>query len=398
MNCPFATAPAVASAPLAGPLTAAYPRAINQRYRSIEDTALVRQILAKATDFTPANALSTAVTLSPAALRILAAARFALPPVLASATGAAHMRVRRVVAGFFSPGKVRGQQEVILRRVAELCEPLRGAYLAGENVDLAETIAAIIPAEIMHNLTGIPVPPTDLLKRWSQDSLELFWGWPDEPRQLVLAASAAEFFSWLVKAVNKSVQRNDGNLYAALHEAGIEKPKIISLGYFLAIAGQETTTMLIQSALFSALRDGHWEPCADPETDERTAGKVVKQVLATASSVPTWRRITATDVVVNGEPFGSGEELVLRLSGGIQGSAFDDSLAFGFGIHRCLGAGLARMETELVLKATARALPGIELVDRDPRWNHLLSFQAPHEVRTRATGHEGKSVYVGEPR
>lgn len=398
MKCPFATVPAVQSAPLASVLTEAYPKAINQRYRSIEDPALVRQILAKATEFTPANALSTAVTLSPAALRILASVRFALPPVLASATGAAHMRVRRVVARFFSPGKVRGQQEVIVRRVEALCEPLRGSYRAGESVDLARSIAAVIPAEIMHNLTGIPVPPSEQLKRWSQDSLELFWGWPDEARQVVLAGSAAEFFGWLVQAVNESVQRADGNLYAALHDAGIEKRKIISLGYFLAIAGQETTTMLIQSALFSALHDGQWEACAIPATSESTAHRVVKQVLATASSVPTWRRIAATDAVVNGERFAAGEEFVLRLSGATLGEDLDDSLAFGYGIHRCLGAGLARMETELVLSATARALPGIELVDRNPRWNHLLSFQTPQDVNTRALHPTENSSCVGETR
>lgn len=378
--------PVIESAPLAGPLPDAYPASINKRYRSIEDPTSVRQILGKANEFTPQNALSTAIALSPAALRILASVRFALPPVLASATGAAHMSVRRVVASFFSPAKVQGQRDLISRRVEEICEPFANAYAAGKTVDLAQDLAAIIPAEIMHNLTGIPVPPNELLKRWSQDSLELFWGWPDEARQLVLASSAAEFFSWLVEAVKESIRREDKNLYAELHRAGVEEKKIISLGYFLAIAGQETTTMLIQSALFSALHDEHWAACADPDAGEEAAREVVRRVLATASSVPTWRRITATDSVVNGEHFSAGDELVLRLSGGIPGFLDDDSLAFGYGIHRCLGAGLARLETELVLSATAKALPGIELADREPRWNHLLSFQTPQDVQTRLSG------------
>ncbi|MFJ6416095.1 cytochrome P450 [Paeniglutamicibacter sp. NPDC091659] len=383
MSCPFATAAAVESAPLAGPLPAAYPEAVNRRYRSIEDPAVVRQILRRAEEFTPANALSTAIRLSPAALRILAAARFALPPVLASASGREHMSVRRVVAGFFSPAKVQAQGAFIEERVRGICGELEETYRAGGAVDLADRLAAAIPPEVMQKLTGIPVPPIDLLKRWSRHSLELFWGWPDERRQLVLAASAAEFFVWLVGAVDGSVAREDGNLYAALHRAGVEKRRIISLGYFLAIAGQETTTMLIQTAMFGALADGRWDACADPETGGQASKEVVREVLARASSVPTWRRIAAMDAEVEGESFLAGDELVLRLSGGMPEGPDDDSLAFGYGIHRCLGAGIARLETELVLGATARALPGIELVDREPRWNHLLSFQTPADVLTR---------------
>ncbi|MFF5790927.1 cytochrome P450 [Paeniglutamicibacter sp. NPDC012692] len=383
MSCPFAAAAAVESAPLAGPLPAAYPEAVNRRYRSIEDPAVVRQILRRAEEFTPANALSTAITLSPAALRILASVRFALPPVLASASGREHMSVRRVVAGFFSPAKVQAQGPFIEARVRGICAELGETYRSGGTVDLADRLAAVIPPEVMQKLTGIPVPPIEFLKRWSQHSLELFWGWPDERRQLVLAASAAEFFAWLVGAVDESVARDDGNLYAALHRAGVEKRRIISLGYFLAIAGQETTTMLIQTAVFGALADGRWDACAVPETGGEVSRDVVREVLARASSVPTWRRITAMDAEVGGESFRAGDELVLRLSGGMPEDPEDDSLAFGYGIHRCLGAGIARLETELVLGATARALPGIELVDREPRWNHLLSFQTPADVLTR---------------
>ena len=109
--------------------------------------------------------------------------------------------------------------------------------------------------------------------------------------------------------------------------------------------------MLIQTALFGALADGRWESCA-AESGGRRPGRV-REALARASSVPTWRRIAAMDAEVGGESFRAGDELVLRLSGGMPEDPDDDSLAFGYGIHRCLGAGIARLETELVLGATA---------------------------------------------
>ncbi|GAA5228432.1 cytochrome P450 [Paeniglutamicibacter antarcticus] len=386
MSCPFSTTPTLdrLEAPLGIPLERAYPAAINQRYRSIEDPKVVREILRRVEDFSPANALSTAIDLTPAALRILASVKFALPPVLASASGPAHRTVRRIVTGFFTPAKVAAQDGFIRARVKEICGTLQHEYRRGAGVDLAVGLAAVLPPEIMHRLIGIPVPEPSLLKRWSQDSLELFWGWPTEERQLELATSAAEFYAWLRDSVEQGIGRDDGNLYAALHNAGVESGRIRSLGYFLAIAGQETTSMLIQTTLFNALDQGLWPACTDPETGEEKAKEIVSGVLARASSVPTWRRIATADTDIDGESFMKGEQLVLRLSGGALGEAGDDSLAFGFGIHRCLGAGLARLETELVLFEAARALPEIELQPGHRDWIHLLSFQAPTTVPTNA--------------
>ena len=386
MSCPYAgTLSSAASAPLARPLQEVLPNAVTGRYRSIEDPATVREILRRAENFTPANALHAAVELAPATLRILARGRFALPPVLASATGPEHLAVRRVVAGFFSPAKVAAQAQFITRRTRELSEQLHGRYRTGEQIDLAVELAAVIPPEVMARLTGTPVPPMDRLKRWSRDSLELFWGWPDAERQQVLARSAVEYHAWLRGTVAEALARDDGNLYAALHQAGVDAKRIVSLAYFLGIAGQETTAMLIQSALFCALHDGDWADCADPATGDAANARVVQRVLLEASSVPTWRRITQVDTELDGERFAAGDELVLRLSGGQLAESGDDSLVFGFGLHRCLGAGLARMETELVLRTAAAALPHLELAERNPSWSHLLSFQAPVAVPTRRT-------------
>ncbi|MER8027018.1 cytochrome P450 [Glutamicibacter protophormiae] len=384
MSCPYAgTLSAAAGAPLARPLEEVLPNAVTGRYRSIEDPATVREILRRAEDFTPANALHAAVQLAPATLRILACGRFALPPVLASASGPEHLAVRRVVAGFFSPAKVAAQGQFITRRTRELCEQLREEFDAGAELDLAVELAAVIPPEVMARLAGTPVPPVDRLKRWSRDSLELFWGWPDAERQQELARSAVEYHAWLRGAVAEALARDDGNLYAALHQAGVDAKRIVSLAYFLGIAGQETTAMLIQSALFCALHDDDWADCADPATGESASSRVVQRVLLEASSVPTWRRITRIETELDGGRFAAGDELVLRLSGGRLAELGDDSLVFGFGLHRCLGAALARMETEVVLRTAAAAWPNLELADRSQPWGHLVSFQSPTAVRVR---------------
>lgn len=374
MTCPF-----TGSAPLAHQLDASWPPAIQQRYRAVEEPDVVRQVMLRPEEFPPDNALTYAAPLTSATMRTLAAVRFALPPVLASASGPEHMRVRRIVARFFSPAKVNAQREqmrVLTREAAE-----RAAGALDEGVDLAQAIAAPVPPAIMENLTGVETPPLEQLKPWSQDSLELFWGWPDATRQEVLARSAADYYAWLTDAVARAVAaeggNRDGNLFAALHDGGVDQRRIRSLGYFLTIAGQETTAMLIQTVLATALERGQW---ADAATSSQACEAIVRDVIATCSSVPTWRRRVANDVTVAGKEFAAGEELVLRLSG--EALAGDPRLAFGWGVHRCLGAQLATVEAEIVLQETARALPGVELAE-PTQWQHLLSFQCVRSVPVR---------------
>lgn len=414
MSCPFVptTAGTVpASAPLAGRLAEAYPDQVLDRHRCVEDPRTVREILRRAEDFVPDNALTTVIPLAPATLRRLAAARFSLPAVLASASGPEHRTVRRVVARYLSPARVAAQAEAVAELVREACAGVRDRLEAGEVVDLAEEVAGVVPPVVVSTLTGVPNPPDAQLKRWSRDSLELFWGWPGPARQLELADSALDFHAWLGDAVDQCLEDevavvdtdpacdvNPGaviaaatelpgglNLFAALHAAGVDRDRIRSLGYFLVIAGQETTAMLAQTVLSTALSDGHWAGCADPESGAEAARAVVTAVLAQASSVPTWRRVVAADSRVGDESFAAGEHLVLRLSGGEQGEAGDVSLAFGFGLHRCLGAGLAEMEAAVILHECAMALPSL-MPTGTPAWGHLLSFQAPPTVPVRAAG------------
>ncbi|PYI69446.1 cytochrome P450 [Arthrobacter livingstonensis] len=364
----------------------------------ISDPARVREVMRRTDDFAPTNALTSVVPLAPAALRVLSRARFALPPVLASATGAQHRAVRTLVGRFFTPAKVAA----IGPRVRELTRERLAAASAGlgaGTVDLADALARHIPPVIMAELTGQPTPELALLKRWSRDSLELFWGWPDPDRQVLLAGSAAEFYLWLRQEAAAS--RGTDSLFGVLDTAGLSQPEVCSLGYFLVIAGQETTSQLINTALYRGIEKagspgqdspgpdspgvdgavcgaGGWAALAAPDE----AGSHVRRVLSSESSVHTWRREALHETVLDGDVLPAGAEILLELSGRHPGDAVPTaySLAFGHGLHRCLGARLAELETALVVEETARALPGLRLAGPRPEWLRLLSFQAPLTV------------------
>ncbi len=355
----------------------------------IGDPAAVREVMRRTDDFAPTNALTSVVPLAPATLRRLSRVRFALPPVLASATGERHRAVRTMVARFFTPAKVAAVEPRVRELVREQLAGAAAALAAGvpgqragaPTIDLADAVARRIPPVVMAELTGQPVPDLALLKRWSQDSLELFWGWPDPDRQLVLAESAAEFYEWLV-AEAVAARRSD-SLFGVLDAAGLSRAEVCSLGYFLVIAGQETTSQLINTALYRGIENparipGAWASLATPEA----ATAHVRGVLATESSVHTWRRAALHDTVLAGTELPAGAEILLELSGRHPADAGSTaySLAFGHGLHRCLGAKLAELETALVVEEVALALPGIRLAGPPPKWLALLSFQAPLTV------------------
>lgn len=370
-------------------------------YLVLRDPETVREVLHRPADFSPANALIAATPLSGQALRVLQRARFALPPVLASNDTDSHAGIRKVVAAYFTPATVAAIEPRIRQLARESAAQAAEQLNSSGRVDLVQAVAAFPPAVIMLELLGLPVRDLARLKSWSIDSLELFWGYPDGARQLELAHSAADFYRWLRELVLESVDAPGRNLFKSLAAHGLSTPEICSLGYFLLIAGQETTTQLISTTLFRLIQ-GTGILTWDKTATEAGARAAVRHVLATESSVPTWRRVAVHDTLLGGELVPAGAEILLELTGHHGSSAMQIpvqiprdagqlsgdpgerphaySLAFGSGIHRCLGAKLAELEAGVVVQETAAALPGVLLRDQKPEWIRLLSFQAPRTV------------------
>jgi cytochrome P450 len=164
------------------------------------------------------------------------------------------------------------------------------------------------------------------------------------------------------------------DLFSALIGLELTDEQVCATAYFLLIAGQETTSMLISSLLFRLLTSPErWRAAAE---DRPAVEASVERTLAEESSVPTWRRTTRAPVVLDGVTLPKRAEVLLSLTG-IDAAS---ELAFGIGVHRCLGAALARMESRVVVQTLARAFPGLRSVEPTPPRIELLSFAAPARV------------------
>jgi cytochrome P450 len=327
----------------------------------VDDPGEVRGVLLDPGTFRPDNAVVAHTALSVKALRVLQGVGFALPPTLANNAGASHRVIRAAVARFFSPARVAGVESLTRRLVSERVEAARAALESGP-VDLVEAVAAEPPALVLLEMLGLQDVDVPALKAWGRESLELFWGWPDEDRQLELAHSAAEFYEWLRQRVGASRRLPGDDLFGVLVKLGLSDEEVCAVAYFLLIAGQETTTQLISTSFARAVGVG----VADP-------GAAVEEVLREASSVPTWRRVTAGPASVGGVELPGGAPILLGLSG--RGGVAD--LAFGVGVHRCLGAGLARLEARVALECAGELLAEVRAVEGEPPMIELLSFRAP---------------------
>ena len=166
--------------------------------------------------FRPDNAVRAHTPLSVKALRVLSGVGFALPPTLANNAGSRIGRSGRRWRRFFSPARVTAVEplarELTAARVAEATKVLE----RDGQVDLVQVVAAEPPAVVMLDMLGLTEVDVPALKAWSLDSLELFWGWPDEDRQLELAHSAAEFYAWLRSRTMAARQAPGDDLFGVL--------------------------------------------------------------------------------------------------------------------------------------------------------------------------------------
>ncbi|HEX5018015.1 MAG TPA: cytochrome P450 [Actinomycetes bacterium] len=347
----------------------------------VRDPAHVRQVLLDPETFDPANALTAVHPISPENLRTLSRVGFALPPTLANNATATHAEIRSVVARYFSAGMVKAVEPEVRGVARAHLRPLADRLRAGQHVDLVSGYCAEAPAQILLTMLDLKEVDVAALKRWSADSLELFWGFPGERRQRALAASASEFYAWLDEWVRRDIRDHSEGLFASLASLGISHTEVCAAAYFLMVAGHETTTQLVSTVLWTVASEPErwWGTAVDVPT---AASALVDDVLSARSSVPTWRRVTTRHTQVGGVDLPAGATVLLQLTD----TGADASLAFGVGVHRCLGVRLALLEATIAVEEAVNELPPIRVSEMSPPMLDLVSFQAPRRVLVEPIG------------
>lgn len=272
-----------------------------------------------------------------------------------------HTKLRQLVTGPFRPAAIAALEPRI-RVIAEgLVDDLIAANRRGD-ADLVAAIAAPLPVIAIAEMLGVPTDRREEFRRWSDASVAGLSGIEDADGMSPEEASEAmgEFFAEAVRE-RQRVPAND--LISAL-VTGAEPLSDGELLYFcitLLVAGNETTTNLVGNATL-ALFD-HPEAAARLWADPSLVADAMEEALRYEAPVQMLARTATEDVTIAGEDIPAGTMVMLILGSANRDPAhyedpdtYDidrdvrDHVAFGNGIHLCLGAHLARLEARVAFE------------------------------------------------
>jgi len=287
-----------------------------------------------------------------------------------------HTRLRRLVTAAFTARRI----EALRPRIEQITDELLDAMAGREQVDLIDALAFPLPIQVICELLGIPSQDRDSFRSWSNT---LVGG---EALRVQLPAAMAALVSY-VRALIADRRRHPGDdllsgLIAVRDQADrLSEDELSSMVFLLLIAGHETTVNLIGNGCYLLL--SHRERWEQLRADPALLPAAIEEFLRYESPVETTTfRITTQAMQIGGVSVPAGEIVVVSLlSANRDEKRFPDAaelrldrphnphMAFGHGIHYCLGAPLARLEAKVAFGKLLARFPGLRLAtDQAPGW------------------------------
>ncbi len=307
-----------------------------------------------------------------------------------------HTRLRGLVSKAFTPRLVEGMRP----RIRELVEALLHGVSERGRMDVIEELAYPLPATVIAELLGVPPEDREQFIRWSADFGAFLDGsslTPQEAMQALVGVSDFMDYFRVIIAARKDAPRDDllqALLAAREREDVLSEDELLANLVLLLAAGHGTTTHLIGNGLLALLRqpDQYARLALEPDL----VGTAVQELLRYDSPVQLTGRTARADLTLGGIAVQAGEHVTVILGAANRDPAvFTDPdrldlarqenrhMAFGYGIHFCLGAPLARVEAEEVLAAVARRLPDLRLdfpPGAEPEFQPSIVFRGLREL------------------
>ncbi|SRR5712691_2306313 len=290
-----------------------------------------------------------------------------------------HTRLRKLFSRVFAPRSIAMLEPFIHQIVDETLDRVRGQ----DQIDIIGDFGFPVPAQVIAHMLGVPPDRVDDFRRWSRDILAVpeRIGDPEENVAITHQAirSLEKFFGELI-AQRRAEPTGDllGLMVRASEDGAVlsDREMVASCALFLT-AGHETTTNLIGNATLALLRNPG--ELARLRAQPDLAASAVEEFLRYDATVAGLPRTAKEDVQLSGGTVPAGATVMAVLpSANRDPATFTDPdrldigrgdmrhLGFGGGVHACIGAALARLETRIAMTALLATYPRMELAVSQP--------------------------------
>ncbi len=293
-----------------------------------------------------------------------------------------HTRLRALVTKAFSPRLV----EAMRPRIQAIVNGLLDTVQSAGQMDVIQDLAIPLPVTVLSEIFGVPASDQMLFKSWA-DGLLAFQG-INRPSEETLARSQkalVEIREYLGKLIlaRRREPREDllSELVAAEAEGRkLSETELLNSCITLLVAGHETTTSLVGNGIYLLL--SHPEQWRLLKSEPALLTAAIEEMLRYESPVARQPRLMKQDAEMGGKQIRAGEIVFQMLNAANRDPAYFEEperfditrrnnrhIAFGLGIHFCVGATLARTEGQIVFTTVMNRMPTLSLVTEKPEWD-----------------------------
>ena len=303
-----------------------------------------------------------------------------------------HTRLRALVNKAFTPRAVAALEP----HIRELMTTLLDAVDDPAAFDLMEAVAKPLPVIVIAEMLGIPPEDRAQFAVWSDQRARILEPTLSPEERETADAAMRSLDEYLVPIISERKADPKDDIISALAQAEEEGDKltereVLIMLRLLLVAGNETTTNLIGNGVLALLR--HPDQLAALREDPGLIPSAVEELLRFDSPVQVDMRSVRDDCDVNGFPLRRGDSVVMLLGAANRDpDRFEapdrldvrrgdqNHLAFGRGIHHCLGAPLARLEGRVVLETLIERFGSMRLLEDRPEFRNSVVLRGLHSL------------------
>jgi cytochrome P450 len=310
------------------------------------------------------------------------------PAVLLNADPPAHTRQRALVNRAFTLRRVREREA----EVAAVADALIDRFAGRGEVELIHEFAVPLPLTVIAQMLGVPLDRMDDFKRWSDDFVVAIGNHHLTKSEMGrMLRSQAEFFEYFAEQIEDRRSNPRDDVVTDVVESRIDGeelsvPEMLSMFSQFLVAGNETTTKLIGSAVLHLVT--HPDTADRLRADPDAIFPFVEEMLRLHAPVQGLFRVANRDTEVGGVPIPARAAVWLVYAAANRDPSHVEApeecrldrhnsaahLSFGFGEHFCLGASLARVETRIGLRRLLERLDDVRLVCEESELQYEPSY------------------------